>query len=642
MWAFFFALLCLPGLKAPLSGDETSTYYDYVSSTPFQLLTQYKDPNQHTLFSLLSNMSIKIFGENEVAFRLPVFFAAIFSIFLIHHLGRRLWGERVAGFAALLMIGSGRNFYWAQHGRGYIFSELLALASVFGITLLLEEKSYKKGAWILILSGLGLCIAVPSNSYFLPACGLAFIFVLWESRNPEVSISWTHLGKKLLPFIFLATLTAGYFLIIYDDLIVGIETYKNYSKIYLSTDLSAGTPLQYLGIAENLAQPWGLWLYPPVLYGLWALNRTQRGFFLILLITPALLTILSGMLGPARAYAYLLPFYLLLAALGIDKGIGLLCRFMPHYFNKVLTVSLGLAFLIPSFFSHASDYLSKRDIKSATMAESREVLSYVQSKTTEHELLVISFDDAALRRTLEPLIAKRMLNIFRDRQLDGITYLGHRGTPVSLISSTFGGQTSVLPISLMRVVTDIGQVRAYRMNVEVVPLPGQKDNEIFFDQWNKLKNSEVSVLKNQEHKFLGQQTLQLNKTMKENTFIPTPLTYRIPSQGRGFIFYALAKKHDQMSAVGLYSTNEILQSFPLNQFFGVYREDRGNLVWERTHPHFLFRHSRLKEPFKWQIYFTLTRLKQGWNEVSEEFYLFDEVSYFNGIQGYLLNPIVEN
>jgi len=349
MWAFFFALLCLPGLKAPLSGDETSTYYDYVSSTPFQLLTQYKDPNQHTLFSLLSNMSIKIFGENEVAFRLPVFFAAIFSIFLIHHLGRRLWGERVAGFAALLMIGSGRNFYWAQHGRGYIFSELLALASVFGITLLLEEKSYKKGAWILILSGLGLCIAVPSNSYFLPACGLAFIFVLWESRNPEVSISWTHLGKKLLPFIFLATLTAGYFLIIYDDLIVGIETYKNYSKIYLSTDLSAGTPLQYLGIAENLAQPWGLWLYPPVLYGLWALNRTQRGFFLILLITPALLTILSGMLGPARAYAYLLPFYLLLAALGIDKGIGLLCRFMPHYFNTVLTVSFGLAFLVPSF-----------------------------------------------------------------------------------------------------------------------------------------------------------------------------------------------------------------------------------------------------------------------------------------------------
>ena len=637
MWAFFFALLCLPGLKAPLNGNETSTYHDHVSSTPSQLLTQYAGPNQHTLFSILSNISIKIFGENEVAFRLPVFFAAILSVFLIHILGQRLWSGRVAAFASLLMIGSSLHFYWAQHGRGYAFSELLALASVFGMLLLLEEKS--KGAWVLIFSGLGLCIALPSNAYFLPACGLAFIFVLWESRNPEVSISWTHLGKKLLPFIFLATLTAGYFLMIYDDLVVGIESYKKYSKIYLHTDLSAGTPRQYLEVVRNLAQPWGLWLYLPVLYGLWALNRTQRGFFLILFITPALLAILSGMLGPARAYAYLLPFYFLLAALGIDRGIGLLCRFMPHYFNKVLTVSLGLVFLIPSFFSHASDHLSKRDIQSATMAESREALRYVQNETTEHELLVISFDDMALRRTLEPLIAKRMLNIFRDRQLDGITYLAHGDIPVSRISSILGKSTSVLPKSLMRVVADIGQVRIYRMNVEAVPLPPQEVNEKFIEQWRKLKNSEVSLFKDQEHRFLGQPSLQMNKTVKETPLITTPWTFRIHSQGKSFIFYASANKRHQKSVVAL--SNAHLQTFPLNLLFGAYREDRENLVWERTHPHFQFRHSSLKEPFIWEICFTLTRLKKGWNEVSERFYLIDQVSYFSGIHGYLLNPIAE-
>jgi hypothetical protein len=642
MWAFFFALLCLPGLKAPLSGNETSTYYDYVSSTPFQLLTQYADPNQHTLFSILSNSSIQIFGENEVAFRLPVFFAAIFSVFLIHLLGQRLWGGRVAGFAALLMIGSARNFYWAQHGRGYMFSELLALASVFGVTLLLEEKSYKKGAWVLILSGLGLCIAVPSNAYFLPACGLAFIFVLWESRNPEVFISWNHLGKKLLPFIFLATLTAGYFLIIYDDLLFGIETYKNYSKVYLDTDLSRGTLRQYQEIGRDLAQPWGLWLYLPVLFGIWTLNKTLRGFFLILLITPALLTILSGMLGPTRAYAYLLPFYFLLAALGIDKGIGLLCRFMPHYFNKVLTVSLGLAFLIPSFFSHASDYLSKRGIKSATMAESREALRYVLNETTEHELLVISFDDLALRRTLEPLIAKKMLNIFRDHQLDGITYLGHRGIPVSHIPSTFGRRTSVLPKSLMKVVADIGHVRVYRMNVEVAPLPRQKVNEKLFDKWKKAKNPQVTLFKDPEHKFLGQPSLQMNKTVKKNLVIPSPLIFRIPSQGKRFIFYASANKRHQKSKVILSKEVDLKNNFPLNLLFGAYREDRGNLVWERTHPHIQFRHSRLSESFIWEISFTLTRLKQGVNQVSERFYLFDQVSYFSGIHGYLLNPIAEN
>lgn len=638
MWAFFFALLCLPGLTAPLNGDEAATYLEHVFSTPFQLLTHYEGTNQHTLFSILSNASMIIFGENEVAFRLPVFFAGALSVFLIYLLGQRLWSGRVAGFASLLMTGSALHLYWAQHGRGYVFSELLALASVFGMVLLLEGKS--KGAWVLIISGLGLCITLPSNAYFLPACGLAFIFVLWESRSPEISISWSV--KRLLPFIILAMLTAGYFFVIYDDLILRVESYKHYLKLTQNIDLSAGSPQQYQEIAWKFARPWGFWLYLPVLYGLWTLNRTQCGFFLILFITPFLLVVFSSMLGPPRAYAYLLPFLFLLAAVGMDKATGFLCRFMSHYYGKVVTVSLGLVFFIPSIFSHASDYLIMQDIQSATMAESRDVLRYVQNETTEHELLVISFDDIALRRTLESLVAKKMLNIFRDRQLDRITYLGHRDTPVSLISSTFARETNTLPESMMKVIADIGQVRIYRMNVEIVPLPRHKGNEKFFEQWRKMKNSEVSLLNNEEHTFLGQQTLQMNKTMKESALIPTPLTYRIPSQGRDFIFYASAKKQHQMSGVGLYSTHEVLKSFPLDHFFGVYGEDRGNLAWERTHPLFLYRESLDKAPFKWQIFFSLTRLKKGWNEVSEKFHLFDQVSYFNGIHGYLLKPIAEN
>ena len=53
-------------------------------------------------------------------------------------------------------------------------------------------------------------------------------------------------------------------------------------------------------------------------------------FFLILLGTPALVTVLSGMMGPPRAYIYMFPFLILLAALGIDRGIGFLSRFVHH------------------------------------------------------------------------------------------------------------------------------------------------------------------------------------------------------------------------------------------------------------------------------------------------------------------------
>ena len=513
--AFLFALLCLLGLNVPLNGDEAMTYLEHVASSPFQILFQYAGPNQHTLFSILSNTSMRILGEHEVVFRTPVFLAAILSIFLIHRLGQSLWDSTTATVASLLMMGSYHHLTWAQSGRGYALTELLALASVFGTILLLEGKSFKRGAWVLIFSGIALCLTIPSNAYFLPGCGLAFVFVLWGSRNSKIPISWSHLGKKLLPFIFLAVSTAGYFFMIYDDLAWGIETYKDYLKQFKNVGSLVGTPQQFQEIARDLARPWGLWLYLPVLYGAWTLNRTQRGFFLILLGTPALLVILSGMIGPPRVYVYALPFFILLAALGIDRGIRSLSRFMPRYFNKALPTMLGLAFLIPSVLSHTQYFLSKRSIPHATMAESREAFRYVQNQTTEHDLVVISFNDMALRRSLEPLVAEKMLRIFQDGQLDGVIFLGHRDVPIDRITSIAGWSPSALPTSLTRVVRDIGKLRIYRMNVKVTPLFPLEADTNFSRQWQKPRHPNISGTETHEHRFLGQQSLQIKKTIKK-------------------------------------------------------------------------------------------------------------------------------
>ena len=639
--AFLFALLCLLELNVPLNGDEAKTYLEHVASSPFQLLFQYAGPNQHTLFSILSNTSMRILGEHEVAFRIPVFLAAILSVFLIHRLGQSLWNSTTATIASLLMMGSYHHLIWAQSGRGYALTELLALASVFGTILLLEEKSFKRGAWVLIFSGIALCLTIPSNAYFLPGCGLAFVFVLWESRNSKIPISWSHLGKKLLPFIFLAVSTAGYFFMIYDDLAWGIETYKDYLKQFKNVDSLVGTPQQFQEIARDLARPWGLWFYLPVLYGAWTLNRTQRGFFLILLGTPALLMVFSGMIGPPRVYVYALPFFILLAALGIDRGIRSLSRFMPRYFNKALPATLGLAFLIPSVLSHTQYFLDKRSILYATMAESREALHYMQDQSTEHELVVISFDDMALRRTLEPLVAEKMLKVFRDGQLDGITFLGHRDIPVSKIASVTGWPTFPLPASMMKVIADIGKVRVYRMNVNISSLfPLEADMKILRPP-GQFRNPIISQTETHVHRFLGQQSLRVDKTIKGDRLIFSPFTHRISSTGRGFILHGFAGKYKQRSKAGILGNKPKQRPFPLNYYFGVYREEGENLVWEWVPPFFMFRHSKDKESFKWHIIFMLIPLNDGLNEIKQALILREQTSYFDGMHGYLLAPIVE-
>jgi hypothetical protein len=351
--------------------------------------------------------------------------------------------------------------------------------------------------------------------------------------------------------------------------------------------------------------------------------------------------VFSGMIGPPRVYVYALPFFILLAALGIDRGIRSLSRFMPRYFNKALPATLGLAFLIPSVLSHTQYFLGKRSILYATMAESREAFRYVQNQTTEHDLVVISFDDMALRRTLEPLVAEKMLRIFKDGQLDGITFLGHRDIPINRITSIAGWSPSALPVSLMRVIADIGKLRIYRMNVKVTSLFPLGMDTNFSQQWQSLPHAEISGTETHTHRFLGQQSLQIKKTIKKNALILSPFVYSFPSQDGSFLLHAYAEKYLQKSRAGILGNKHNQGAFPLNYLFGVYREEGKSLVWEWVPPFFMFRHSKDKESFKWRITFMLIPLNTGLNKIQQALIIKDETSYFDGIHGYLLAPIVE-
>jgi hypothetical protein len=291
--------------------------------------------------------------------------------------------------------------------------------------------------------------------------------------------------------------------------------------------------------------------------------------------------------------------------------------------------------------SYNQYFLEKQGVFfAATMAESREAFRYVQNQTAEHELVVISFDDMALRRTLEPLVAEKMLKVFRDGQLDGITFLGHRDIPVSKIASVTGWPTFPLPASMMKVIADIGKVRVYRMNVNISSLfPLEADMKILRPP-GQFRNPIISQTETHVHRFLGQQSLRVDKTIKGDRLIFSPLTYRIPSQSGSFVLYAYAGKYQQKSEAGISGTKQ-KSAFPLNYLFGVYREEGKNLAWEWIHPFFMFRHSKHKELFKWQIFFVLNPLNASLNKIQEVLLLREQTSYFDGIHGYLLAPIVE-
>ena len=131
------------------------------------------------------------------------------------------------------------------------------------------------------------------------------------------------------------------------------------------------------------------------------------------------------------------------------------------------------------------------------------------------------------------------------------------------------------------------------------------------------------------------------KTIKKNALIFSPLVYSIPSQSGSFLLHAYAGKYQQKSEAGIVGNKHMQGAFPLNYLFGVYREEGKSLVWEWVPPLFMYRHSKHKELFKWQIFFVLNPLNASLNKIQEVLLLREQTSYFDGMHGYLLAPIVE-
>ena len=169
-------LLLLGGLSrvsfggSPLTGDEAITFNHYAFASWKDLILNYEEPNQHTLFSLLSNLSLQLFGENEWSFRLPSLLAGILAVPLTYRIGLLFLNSQIAALiAAFLILFSEHHLIYSQSGRGYALTALLALTMIWSLWNLISARKFWTGTLCFFISGLGLVLALPSNILFVVA-----------------------------------------------------------------------------------------------------------------------------------------------------------------------------------------------------------------------------------------------------------------------------------------------------------------------------------------------------------------------------------------------------------------------------------------------------------------------------------------
>ena len=199
---FVFACLVNKAQYSSLTTDESTSYLAHVSGSVGDILAvSDSNPANHPLNSLLMKVFASIFGQTELALRLPnllLFLVyAVYGIWLVYALPKRL----AVGIYLLLLTHPTMLEYFGL-ARGYGLGAAFMLAGVYHAYFVLE-KGKKVDLWLFHAA---FALAVLSHVRFLPAylaaiAGLHLLLYLQQNdSNAHQPGLLGILKAEILPF----------------------------------------------------------------------------------------------------------------------------------------------------------------------------------------------------------------------------------------------------------------------------------------------------------------------------------------------------------------------------------------------------------------------------------------------------------
>src|SRR5690242_18782828 len=133
---FWVFLIVLVGFTLRLPGMNESLWFDELWSTSLKLsdlkslaITSLKDVHP-PFYSILMFFWILLFGDSEIAVRVPPLIFGVLSIFLTYVLAARLTDQRTAYLAAILLCLSPVHIWYSQEARAYSALLFFLLVSI--------------------------------------------------------------------------------------------------------------------------------------------------------------------------------------------------------------------------------------------------------------------------------------------------------------------------------------------------------------------------------------------------------------------------------------------------------------------------------------------------------------------------------
>lgn len=367
--------LRLAYIARPIYTDEAYTYLYFIQDGLGDVLTDYREPNNHIFQTIFAWLSVALIGNEPFAMRVPALISGIILLPVMYIAGERLYNPRAGVIAMGLVAVSVPLTEYAVSARGYSF---IALFFVLQLILAHDLKNPHTHStvprWIGygVLAALGL-YTVPIMLYPLGAVSLWLLASIWLENSGHDR--WLLTRNLVLSLALGAVLTIALYLPIVRA--NGVEAViGNRFVLPLSPEEFRQTvitfPDNFLAfVSQGVPESIHMGLIGIALLGVLFHSRISPDK--LPLIVPTVLwlgalVIIQYVLPPIRTWIFLVVVYYLLAGAGLAFLLDMIDKRLPGVFVVVSILLIGVmaGFIIRrDALNHTLTYKVERDAQAA-------------------------------------------------------------------------------------------------------------------------------------------------------------------------------------------------------------------------------------------------------------------------------------
>jgi len=250
----------------PIRADEAYTFSTYSSRALGEALSSYGVFNNHPLHTVAQHLAYRLWGDDVIALRLPVFFAGVLLIAMTFRAYNSLYKNGGGLIAAAAVACSVPLVEFSVNARGYSFTFVIFLLEIILATRLIKTTRFRP--WLVM------SLLIPAGFYTMPTMVYPTIAVaVWLG---VLILTESHPQRKrqllrnyILTFALGGFITAALYLPFLPDLS---------GTGHQQTDLS---PLEIVSLdrhvkrlPQHVAEVWGAWTRatPPLMVAVMALG----------------------------------------------------------------------------------------------------------------------------------------------------------------------------------------------------------------------------------------------------------------------------------------------------------------------------------------------------------------------------------